>query len=123
MIEVDKFIRPLEHEATAAAIKATALSCELPFREFLENVKGYERSFSVEQASGVIKDVERKIRWATKEEAITKLRDELAGCVGSVNLLLGLYQILCPSTARTKQNSEEYTVSLKSLRIENNRSR
>ena len=123
LIEVDKFVPPPELEATAAAIKATALSCKLPLREFLESVKGYERSLGVGQTAGVIKDVERKIRWATKEEAVTKLRGELAGYVGSVNMLLSLYQMKSLSTPRTMQHAGEYTASLKSLRIENTGSR
>jgi hypothetical protein len=93
LIEVDKLVPPPELEATAAAIKATALSCKLPLREFLKSVKGYQRSLGVGQTAGIIKDVEQKIRWATKEEAVTKLRGELVGYVGSVNMLLGLYQM------------------------------
>lgn len=93
--EVDKLDPPQDLEATGNSIKAAALSCQLPLKQFLASIEPYDRSLGIGQSSGAIKDAARKIRWVAtkKDDAVGKLRGELAGYVGSINMLLGLYQV------------------------------
>ena len=93
--EVDKleFVDGLE--VTVNAIKATALTCQHPLREFLKNVEHYNPSLGVGQSVGLIQDTEKKLRWrlTNKALAVEKLHAELAGYIGSINMLMGLYQM------------------------------
>ncbi|PMD53239.1 uncharacterized protein K444DRAFT_541923 [Hyaloscypha bicolor E] len=88
--EVDKLDPPQDLEATGNSIKAAALSCQLPLKQFLASIEPYDRSLGIGQSSGAIKDAARKIRWVAtkKDDAVGKLRGELAGYVGSINMLL-----------------------------------
>jgi hypothetical protein len=89
----------LEHipglEETVYAIKSTVATCHVPLREFLASIQHYDASLNKSRAGGVMKDVAYKIRWrATKKaESVSKLRSEICGYVGSINMLIGLYQM------------------------------
>jgi len=93
--EVDHLEAVRGLEVTIEAIKATALSCQLPLREFLENIKKYDESLALGRTAGIMKDVLHKVRWITskKEEAALHLQAQIAAYLGGVNLLLGLYQV------------------------------
>lgn len=82
-------------EGTVFAIKATAATCQAPLREFLEHIQRYDATLGKARSSGVMKDVAYRVRWlATKKaEQVAKLRAELGGYVGSLNMLIGLYQM------------------------------
>lgn len=93
--EVDRLEAPDALTGTLDAIKATALSCQYPLQEFVNGVKRYDASLGIGQSVGLMKDVEMKLKWrATKKaEAVVRLQAELAGYVGSINMLLALYQM------------------------------
>ncbi|KAF4626011.1 hypothetical protein G7Y89_g12151 [Cudoniella acicularis] len=82
-------------EAIVEAIKATALTCQLPLREFLESTRKYDKSLGIGQTGGIMKDVFYKVKWVAskKMEAATKLHAEITAYLGGINLLLGLYQV------------------------------
>lgn len=82
-------------EETVFAIKATASTCQAPLREFLEHVERYDATLGKTRSSGVMKDVAYRVRWlATKKaEQVAKLRAELGGYIGSINMLIGFYQM------------------------------
>lgn len=93
--EVDRLEYVEGLEPTVEAIKATALSCQLPLQEFLNSVKKYDQSLGLGQSAGIMKDVVFKVKFVStkKPEAVTKLRAEITAYLGSINLLLGLYQV------------------------------
>jgi hypothetical protein len=82
-------------EETVFAIKATASTCQTPLRDFLASVQHYDASLSRTPSGGVMKDVAYKIRWraSKKAELVSKLRAEMCGYIGSINMLIGLYQM------------------------------
>lgn len=82
-------------EATLEAIKTTALSCQFPLLEYLENIRRYNKSLGPGQSSGVMKDVFLKMKWqvSKKLEAAMKLEAEIVAYLGAINLLLGLYKV------------------------------
>ena len=82
-------------EATVEAIKATALSCQLPLQEFLESIKKYDESLALGRTAGIMKDVLCKVKWiaSKKQEAAMRLQAEMAAYLGGINMLLGLYQV------------------------------
>jgi hypothetical protein len=82
-------------QATVEIIKTTALSCQLPLLEFLENIKKNDKSLGLGQSGGVMKDVFVKVNWQTskKSEAAMKLEAEVAACLGAINLRIGLYKV------------------------------
>lgn len=89
-------LQPVEGmEATLEAIKAAALSCQYPLHIYLETIRKYDQSLGLGQSSGIMKDVLLKTKWkvAKKLEAATKLDAEISAYLGSINLLLGLYQV------------------------------
>lgn len=93
--EVDR-LEPVEGlESTIEAIKATALSCQLPLHEFLDGIKKYDRSLGIGCSSGVMKDVLSKTKWVAskKLEDAAKLEAQIAVYLGSISLLLLLYQV------------------------------
>ncbi|KAF4613369.1 hypothetical protein G7Y89_g15518 [Cudoniella acicularis] len=105
-------LEPMEDlEEIANAIKKAATTCREPLSEFLANVRHYDASLSKCQSSGVVKDVAMKVRWrmSKKTELIAKLRSELMGYVGGINMLIGFYQMKCASRAEriSKQNLDE----------------
>jgi hypothetical protein len=90
---VDK-LEPVESLAdTVNAIKATALTCQHPLREFLNAIEKYGPSLDLGQLVGLMRDTERKLRWraTNKARAADRLQAQLAGYVGSINMLMGLY--------------------------------
>ena len=93
--EVDQLVPVEGLEATVEAIKATALSCQLPLREFLQSVAKYDQGLGAGHSAGIMKDVLYKVKWVAskKLEATMKLREEIVGYLGGINLLLGLYQV------------------------------
>jgi hypothetical protein len=96
--DVDR-LDPVEGlEPMVEAIKATALSCQLPLHEFLTSLQKYDRSLALGQKDGVMKDVLCKLKWVTtkKLEAVEKLQAEITAYTGGINLLLGLYQVFVP---------------------------
>ena len=93
--ELDK-LEPVEGLAvTVNAIEATALTCQYPLREFLETIEHYRPSLELGNSVGLIRDTEKKLRWrATKKaQAAERLQAQLAGYMGSINMLMGLYQM------------------------------
>jgi hypothetical protein len=99
--EVDQLVPVEGLEATVEAIKATALSCQLPLREFLQSIAKYDQSLGAGHSAGIMKDVLYKVKWVAskKLEATMKLRAEIVGYLGGINLLLGLYQVSVPLPA------------------------
>ena len=95
-------------EATVNAIKAAALSCQLPLREFLESIGEYDKFLGLGSSTGVMKDVLYKLKWlATKKlEASMKLRAEVTAYLGSISLLFGLYQVYVYSHSRSRDETE-----------------
>ena len=93
--EVDHLEPVHDLEATVEAIKATALSCQLPLREFLESIKKYDESLALGRTAGIMKDVLYRVKWITskKQEAAMHLQAEMAAYSGGINMLLGLYQV------------------------------
>jgi hypothetical protein len=93
--EVDQLVPVEGLEATVEAIKATALSCQLPLREFLQSIVKYDKGLGMGHSAGIMKDVLYKVKWVAskKLEATMKLRAEIVGYLGGINLLLGLYQV------------------------------
>ena len=81
--------------STVEAIKATALTCQVPLREFLKSIRQYEKSLGVGQSAGVMKDVLYKVKFVAckKMEAVTRLRDEISAYLGGINMLIGIYQL------------------------------
>lgn len=55
--EVDRLEPTNGLEATVEAVKATALSCQLPLQEFLETISKYEKCLALDLTAGVMKDV------------------------------------------------------------------
>jgi hypothetical protein len=99
-------------EVTVEAIKASALSCRLPLREFLESVARYDKNLGLGQTAGIMKDVLYKVKWvmSKKIEAVMKLRAEITAYVGGINLLLGLYEVYVPfPLARFRSRSVVYS--------------
>jgi hypothetical protein len=82
-------------QATAEAIKTTALSCQLPLIQFLESIKKNDKSLGLGHSAGVMKDVFVKVKWqaSKKSEAAMKLEAEITAYLGAINLLLGLYKV------------------------------
>jgi hypothetical protein len=82
-------------ETTLEAIKTTALTCQLPLLEFLENIRRYNNTLGPGQSSGVMKDVFLKMKWQMSKmlEAAMKLEAEIVAYLGAINLLLSLYKI------------------------------
>ena len=76
-------------------MKATALTCQLPLREFLNSIRRYDRSLGIGESAGIMKDVFRKMKWVAskKLEAAMKLQAEVSAYLGSITLLLLLYQV------------------------------
>jgi hypothetical protein len=67
--EVDK-LEPVEGLAeTVNAIKATALTCQHPLREFLKSIENYGPSLALGQSMGLVKDTEKKLRWRAMNKA------------------------------------------------------
>jgi hypothetical protein len=93
--EADQLVPVEGLEATVEAIKATALSCQLPLREFLQSIVKYDKGLGMGHSAGIMKDVLYKVKWVAskKLEATMKLRAEIVGYLGGINLLLGLYQV------------------------------
>jgi hypothetical protein len=119
--EVDRLEAVEGLEATVDAIKATALSCQLPLNEFLASVRNYDKSLGLGQTAGVMKDVLYKVKWVAckKLEAVMKLYSEITAYVGGINLLLGLYQVFVlaflPLTLQCLTYTESSTRKLKAL--------
>lgn len=82
-------------ETTLEAIKTTALTCQLPLLEFLDNIRRYDDSLGPGQSSGVMRDVFLKMKWrvSKKLEAAMKLEAEIVAYLGAINLLLSLYKV------------------------------
>ena len=99
--EVDRLVPVEGLEATVEAIKATSLSCQLPLLEFLQSIAKYDQDLGLRQSAGIMKDVLYKVKWVAskKLEATMKLRAEIMGYLGGINLLLGLYQVSVPPPA------------------------
>lgn len=95
LAEVDRLMPAEGLESMVEAIKATALSCQLPLRDFLQKIEGYDKSLGLGKRDGVMRDVLCKIKWAAskKMEASLQLRVEVTAYIGGINLLLGLYQV------------------------------
>ena len=94
--EVDKLTAdgPPELLTTITAINVTALSCRLPLAQFLEGIRKYEASLGLGCSAGKFKDMNMRVKWALgKQKAVDELRKELCAHVGSINMLLGLYQV------------------------------
>jgi hypothetical protein len=92
--EVDKLEGPEELHATVNAVKATALTCKFPLTRFLEKIKKYDASLGCGNSAGRVRDTEKRIRWGlSKKEEIHRLRSEINSHVGSINLLLKLFQL------------------------------
>lgn len=93
--EVDRLEYAEGLEPTVEAIKATALTCQLPLKEFLNSIKKYDQSLGLGRSAGIMKDVALKVKFVAskKPEAVMKLRAEITTYLGSINLLLGLYQV------------------------------
>lgn len=91
-------------EETVFAIKATASTCQAPLKDFLAGVQHYDASLSNAGSGSVMKDVTYKIRWRVmkKAELVSKLRAELCGYIGSINMLIGLYQMLERDNSKQK---------------------
>ncbi|KAE8445955.1 hypothetical protein EG329_012734 [Mollisiaceae sp. DMI_Dod_QoI] len=108
-------------DATVEAIKATALSCQLPIREFLESTAKYNKSLGLGQTAGIMKDVLYKVKWVTskKLEAVMKLRGEITAYIGGINLLLGLYQVKLNALAERKvrQRFESLSTTLANMQL------
>jgi hypothetical protein len=82
-------------EATVDVIKATALTCQVSLHEFLASIQRYDKSLGVGQTAGIMKDVLYKVKWVAckKMEAVMRLRAEIAAYSGSINMLIGMYQV------------------------------
>jgi len=93
--QVDRLEAAEGLQATVEAIKATALSCQLPLHEFLGSIKKYDRSLGIGESAGIMKDVFSKVKWVAskKLEAAMKLQAEVSAYLGSIALLIGLYQV------------------------------
>lgn len=93
--EVDRLETVEGLESTVEAIKATALSCQLPLREFLDSIKKYDNTLGIGRSGGIMKDVLSKTKWVAskKLEDAAKLEAQIAVYLGSISLLLLLYQV------------------------------
>jgi hypothetical protein len=85
--DVDRLEAVKGLEATVEAIKATALSCQLPLCEFLESIKKYDKSLGLGQSAGIMKDVLYKVKWVAskKQEAAMKLQAEMTAYLEGIN--------------------------------------
>ncbi|KAL7910413.1 hypothetical protein GGI35DRAFT_366168 [Trichoderma velutinum] len=84
-------LKPAKHELIQlTSIRATALACEKPLREFLEKISKFERrlgTFNI--ASNSLKSLPRKMQFKIMlEEDVQQLRSTLASHVATINLLL-----------------------------------
>jgi hypothetical protein len=82
-------------EQTLETIKTTALSCQIPLLEYLENIKKYDGSLGAGESSGVMKDVFHKMKWqaSKKLEAAMRLEAEIVAYLAAINLLVGFYKM------------------------------
>ena len=74
------------------AVRAMALACQLPLREFLDRIESFEPSMGPSPTRGLVHSGARKAQWAvymTKE--IEKLRALIGAKVISINLLLATH--------------------------------
>jgi hypothetical protein len=77
------------------ALRAMALGCRFPLKDFLDKIQKFEPAFGPRVRSGsvsAIKFIVRSAQWATyMEEEIVKLRAYVAPHVASINLLLQVH--------------------------------
>ena len=74
------------------AIRAMALACQIPLRQFLDKIEGFERSMGPFSAIGSVRSSPRKVQWALHMSQETeKLRAVVGAKVMSINLLLSTY--------------------------------
>ncbi len=94
LIEVDRLDGPEELLPTINAIKATALNCRFPPREFREKTKKYDASLGVGNSAGRFKDAHMMVRWGVgKKEAVDELRMKVNAHVGCISMFVGLFQM------------------------------
>ena len=99
---------PDELQITANIIKATSLRCKTILTDFRDKLKKYERSLGLNSSAGNLRELERKLRWGTSNNAadVRKLQQELASYVNSINIALGVYNIRV-SALEAKQAQEQ----------------
>ncbi|PVH68040.1 hypothetical protein DL98DRAFT_662356, partial [Cadophora sp. DSE1049] len=116
-------LEPVEGlEPALEAIKTTALSCQSPLLEYLENIRRYDKSLGPGQSCGVMKDVFLKMKWqvSKKMEAAMKLEAEIVVYLGAINLLLGLYKLKVDTVTeqRATRRFESLTKTIANLHIQ-----
>lgn len=71
------------------AIRGMALACQLPLREFLKKLEGYESSLGPWADRTPVRNAGRKTKWAVSfGQEVEKLRALVASKLVSINLLL-----------------------------------
>ncbi|KAH0524009.1 hypothetical protein TsFJ059_008933 [Trichoderma semiorbis] len=84
-------LKPTKHELIQlTSIRATALACERPLRNFLDKISKFERRLgSFDIANNTLKGLPRKMQFKIMlKEDVKELRSALASHVATINLLL-----------------------------------
>ncbi|KAK4069561.1 uncharacterized protein Triagg1_6985 [Trichoderma aggressivum f. europaeum] len=100
-------LKPAKHELLQlTSIRATALACERPLRNFLDKVSKFERRLgSFDIANNTLKGLPRKMQFNIMlKEDIKELRSALASHVATINLLLMTQAVTSISVAENDRS-------------------